>query len=149
MSAAVAVRYTEVAAWVGFGDAETPDTVGLTLSTSRLVVAVGPQLPASSLEWTEIVCEPLLHAATVASGMSAWPPSAGLLKKPSLAVIGMPEPSVPTESMKTSPVLMGLLTLPEMGSDRVVADTRTAGVLQNPGRKREHASGAGSGDDDV
>src|SRR5262245_3072118 len=88
----------------GSGLSETAVMVGGTVSLTKVVVVVGPQLPAASLPCTKIVCVPsprLVKPLTVPVTFSL-----GLSKLPSLATMAVPVPLAVTVSMKNSAALV-------------------------------------------
>src|SRR3981081_2695177 len=69
---AVADRFTLPAPNVGVGVTLMPLILGPVLVTTSVVVPIGPQLPAVSWAWMEIVCGPSASALTAYSGMVVY-----------------------------------------------------------------------------
>src|SRR5262245_26870743 len=91
------------------GVADTAVMVGATVSLTKVVVVVGPQLPAASRPCTKTVCVPsprLTKPLTTPVTLSV-----GLLKLPSDAVMAVPAPLAPIVSTKNSAAVTVLLPL--------------------------------------
>src|SRR5258706_5271923 len=90
------------------------ESVGATLSITRIVVAVLPQLPAASLPRTKMVWLPWDNALIVERGMSPYPtscaafqaPSAGTNAKPLTAVLAGAVSMNPSAPPTVDPVLL-------------------------------------------
>ena len=89
------------------------------MSTTRLTVTGSPQLPCASWLWIQTTWAPSDSPSTVAAGIVASRLATGAAR---LTVIGPPEPSAPTASMKYSAAAM---SDPPVAVSSPVADTAT------------------------